>query len=414
MTRLFLSLYFVVALAIIVISWSTEFIWRQTEQINDQDIQAMAQLATLVPVNSQGISTLEQQAKHVGLTLQVTDASAVAFLPEQQAQLSQGQALIVYDESDSIFIHRIANSKLLTIGPITTSSPDNLLKTTILVMSYIFLAVVILFWSWPLWRDLVKLTWLAKQYGRGRFDVNAKISSSSVIQPVSQKFSAMAAKISRLIADQQLMFNAVSHDIRTPLTRLKFSVAMLPQDNNMIADEMTQDINEIETLLDDILNYGRLDTQQQNLKLSQVNISQLLINQVQKQNSVSPVPITLDISGSITWQCDGHLLERAFVNVITNAMRYSKQLIKVSVAQQNNNLLISIEDDGTGISEQDREKIFLPFNRLDTSRNKAQGGFGLGLAIVQRIMQWHQGECKVTDSKLGGAKFILVLPQRIS
>ena len=113
-----------------------------------------------------------------------------------------------------------------------------------------------------------------------------------------------------------------------------------------------------------------------------------------------------------SFNCHGSLIERACQNLITNAVRYAKNQVVVSAKIENEQLIITVSDDGNGISKEDRDKIFKPFTRVNKSRNKNDGGFGLGLAIVKRIIDLHHGQCHVEPSSLGGCEFILSIDDK--
>jgi len=133
-----------------------------------------------------------------------------------------------------------------------------------------------------------------------------------------------------------------------------------------------------------------------------------LSSEAKAQHSTDKM-LTLELQDELFCLCNGHLIERASQNLITNAIRYADNLVEIKANIQNNQLIISVSDDGCGIDGEDEESIFQAFTRLDKSRNKQQGGFGLGLAIVKRIMDWHQGQCTIEKSTLAGAKFSLIL-----
>ncbi|MFD2167820.1 ATP-binding protein [Thalassotalea euphylliae] len=414
MSRLFLTLYFVVAIAILLIGYSTEWLWRSTQETNDNDIQELAQLAMVVAMHANSPKDIEQSKLATGLPINIMSINAIAFLPEQQRQLRNQKAVITYDQQDNLFIYAInaESNQLVQIGPVSTQIEQQV-KNVYLIASYLFLGGVILLWSWPLWRDLLKLSAQAKRLGEGKFDRQPDVSPHSVVYPVSQAFSQMSTRIARMIEEQKLMFNAVSHDIRTPLSRLKFTAEMLDESQQHIKKGMNQDISEIESLLEDILGYGRLEANQQTLDLVEVDFHQLLTNLVARTNFNNTLNITLSVDANTVAFCDGHLIERALQNIVVNAVRYHQQHIDISCSLNKGKIMIHVDDDGEGIAPKNWEKVFQPFQRLDTSRNKEKGGFGLGLAIVKRIIELHQGSIDVSQAPIGGARFTITLPMRI-
>jgi two-component system, OmpR family, sensor kinase len=220
-----------------------------------------------------------------------------------------------------------------------------------------------------------------------------------------------------LIALQKQMTHAISHDIRTPLARLKFSMAIMTntrqeqQAFTQLTTDMGKDIEEVERLIDEMLTYGRLDTVQSPLTIERVDIAQLMVNLIEKLQRQSDKKLVLTINEPLLFECDGHLLERAIQNIIVNGLRYATRQVSVTVLEENG-LEIVIEDDGPGIDPDVVETIFEPFTRLENSRNKTCGGFGLGLSIAAKIVVWHGGEIKVTNSDNHGAIFRLNLPSR--
>ncbi len=172
---------------------------------------------------------------------------------------------------------------------------------------------------------------------------------------------------------------------------------------------MQQDLQELDQLVDEMLDYARMETQVVNLQFEQVNLTELLQNLLEKLALIPGPQIQLIAPAAVRCYCDGHYLERALQNLLVNAKRYGRQTVLLSLHTSQQQLQIRVEDDGPGIPVEQREHIIQPFVRLDQSRSKGHGGFGLGLAIVSRIITWHRGSLQITDSALGGACFTLNL-----
>lgn len=175
---------------------------------------------------------------------------------------------------------------------------------------------------------------------------------------------------------------------------------------------MLQDVRELQQLVDEILDYARLETGQLPLQLQQINLIELINNVQEKLAPLPGADIRLQLPDSALLYADGHYLERALQNVLVNAKKYAQQHIQLTLTEHKQHWQISVDDDGPGIPPELRQQILQPFFRIEASRNKQAGGFGLGLAIVQRVVQWHQGSVTVADSAQGGARFVLTLPQR--
>ena len=199
----------------------------------------------------------------------------------------------------------------------------------------------------------------------------------------------------------------------TPIARLSFALEIASGLTVEERELMSADVRELQQLVDEILDYARLETGQLPLQLQYIDLNELINNLQEKLAPLPGADIELNLPAQASLLGDGHYLERALQNVLVNAKKYAQQRITLTLQQQQNHWHIDIEDDGPGIPQAMREEILKPFFRLEASRNKQGGGFGLGLAIVQRIVQWHQGSISVSDSAtLGGARFCLRLPVR--
>jgi signal transduction histidine kinase len=177
---------------------------------------------------------------------------------------------------------------------------------------------------------------------------------------------------------------------------------------------MDADIEALDALVAELLTYARFDREMPSLQLHREPLGPWLKNLVaQVQEEISPVHLECSFTlEQAQWQAafEPKLLARAIGNLLRNAGRYAQTQVAVSVALMGQDVQIQIDDDGPGIPSAARERIFEPFTRLDTSRDRSSGGYGLGLAIVKRIAEWHDGQVFVMDSPLGGARFCFRWP----
>lgn len=415
MKRLFFSLYLVVVLALALIGWSSERLWQLLQSTSDNELARIAQLSKAVRlVDDLHLPSKQQKLEEeLNVDVAVRAKADIAWPAEQLEILSSGEPVLMFDATDRLLIYLALNpeqglsdqSLIVELGPIAFLHHDNDKRRLLLLISYMLLALVIALWSRPLWRDLKVLQRATESFGQGQFSDVPEVSKNSVIAPVVDTFKTMSARIARLVEEQKELTNAVSHELRTPLSRLKFSLAL--QDDK--DSGMAQDVKELEALVDEMLSYSRLESASRELVLEKVNIHQLLQNLLDKLATNSDKQLELVCAEHIQWVCDGHFLERALQNLITNGIRYAKSKVKVTVAVEDSALILSVEDDGPGISEQEQSQIFKPFVRLDKSRTRDEGGFGLGLAIVRRIVQWHRGKVEVGTAQLGGACFVITI-----
>jgi len=409
MIRLFISLYLVIVISLTAINWGSEYVWQQLDQSPSAQVVNIEKLASTLAlaINNENRASL---AANLTLEIEPINSHDIAWLDWQQKALTEHKPVLTVDDNQHIYAYIERNKQTYRVGPFIGSDGNSLLKQSILLLSYLFLAGFIALWLRPLWRDLQHLQHASIAFTKGPTPPTIPINSSSSIAPVLHKFNEMTTRISQLMDEQKQLTNAVSHEIRTPLSRLKFSFALLDKQTVSQLSSMRQDVDELERLVDEMLNYGRMDSHRENIVFMDVNLEQLAHNLIEKLSRHQTITIEIDITPNFVWHCDGHLIERAIQNYVTNALRYAKSLVRLTITTNHETLIICVEDDGDGINEYDQQQVFNAFTRLDKSRNKDNGGFGLGLAIVKRIAQWHQGSCNVEYSDLGGAKFSLILP----
>lgn len=226
----------------------------------------------------------------------------------------------------------------------------------------------------------------------------------------------MSARLSGLIQSQKELIAALSHEMRTPLARIRFALAVM---NNEDRDELRQriaeldaDVQEIDDLIATMLNYARLDHPDLQMNWQRVPIKGWLAEAKEKIGLFEGVEIQTDIALDDAFM-DPRLMSLAISNLLVNACRYAKSEARCSISGSQGGYEIRVEDDGSGIPDAERESIFKAFTRIDDSRNRQTGGFGLGLAIVARIAALHGGEVSVRESEaLGGACFVLTWPPR--
>ena len=429
MNRLFVNLYLVIILGLLSINWLSEQLWQQlieSEDSESQQLHHLEQVAKILPLlqeqqSESKESIISKLSKSLDVQIEAFPMSDFYWLEDQKEKLMSGQVLRNYNEQNNVifYVKFLESATVFQLGPFnqhaSLETPYQHFKWLFLFVSYLLLGGVIGLWTRPLWRDLKQLNNMASEIANGKLDVTVYANKHSPIQQIVITFKDMAHRIIRLLSDQKQLVNAVSHELRTPLSRLRFSLAMLEGANEEQRKEMVQDVSEIEALVDEMLGYARLENINQDIKKSSVELTSLISSQINKLVRISNISISWKKPEPCYYNCNEHLLERAIQNLSTNALRYAKGNIEISLVNTTHNIKIIIEDDGQGINEQDRDKIFEPFFRSESHRNRTEnqhkGGYGLGLAIVQRICDWHKATCTLSTSKLGGCKFIINLPK---
>lgn len=264
---------------------------------------------------------------------------------------------------------------------------------------------------------------VAVRIGRGEMGARVDAGTGTLVSRLAASFNGMAEHIQRLVQVQREMIHAVSHELRTPVARIRFGVQMIEdcQDPTSLARQLEGidgDIQELDELIDEILTYARLEQGGPVFSLQEASITDLVRQVVSEQQIIRPaLTIEHEIEeGSEAWamaDVEPRYIHRAIQNLVGNAGRYASSRVLVRCSLDEDNCRIDVEDDGSGIPEEDWEKVFTAFARLDDSRTRTSGGYGLGLSIVRRILYWHGGQAFVGRSDaLGGARFSLVWPRK--
>ena len=250
-------------------------------------------------------------------------------------------------------------------------------------------------------KPLVKLAKAAERFGKGDYVNNFRASGSLEIRKAAFEFDRMAKRINRHLNQRAEMLSGISHDIRTPLTRLKLQLAMLKQKE--ISEKMSGDIDEMEKMLNNYLQFAKTQTQETTSKIDLL----VLLNSIKKQ--ITSEKLSIVCNDQIELEVRPTALKRSFENIIQNGLKYGNNVF-VEVQKGNNRVIITIDDDGPGIPEEQYKNVFKPFYRLDKSRSLNQSGVGLGLAIVEDIINSHGGNIQLGKSKLNGLQVKVSLP----
>lgn len=277
----------------------------------------------------------------------------------------------------------------------------------------------------PLQNRLFRLGSAVEQLGRGNLNVRADAGSPDAIGHLAATFNGMTAHIRRLIESQREMTRAVSHELRTPVARLRFGLEMLAdiddagERRNKI-EALDRDIDQLDELIDEILTFARLEEGSPSLNFERVMMPALMERLHDELTTISGgIAIDIDEQALASLAPEDQYalgseryLHRVLQNLVTNALRYAASQVTLRYRVDGDLAVLEVEDDGPGIAPADRERIFKPFARLDESRQRKSGGYGLGLSIVQRIAEWHGGRVTVQEGAMGGALFRMTWPRQ--
>lgn len=349
------------------------------------------------------------------VAIQSLEEASASVETKARPALLEGD-IIMLDEQDR-FLQRVPESDyVMVVGPIPYLSfmrEIHLLDYLLLALLGLSLALPVFLWMRPHWRDLLRLEQAAEQLGQGDLSARSQLASDSSLHRLGAAFDKMASNLQTLISAKQRLADGIAHELRTPLVRLRYRLALVENLDDATQAGIGRDISALESLIDEMLIYARLERPEPQLQWVEEEAASLLHKRLEdwrplagdKQLSVRLPDMP------VLWQCDHTLMLRAIDNLIGNALRHATSQVELSLHVTQQEWSITVDDDGPGISPAERQLVFEPFVRLDNSRDRQTGGYGLGLAIVQSIVLAHQGEITITESPWGGARFRLCWPR---
>ncbi len=303
---------------------------------------------------------------------------------------------------------------LIRLGPIEAER-DSIALELLPPLFYLSIFVVVGLWLRPILKDLDLITDAAQRFAADYREPLSTARRTTQLTGLASNLDDMSARLSGLIQSQKELIAALSHEMRTPLARIRFALAVIgDQGDDRLdkqLDELNDDVQEIDRLIATMLNYARLDHPDLRMNWLEVPLEAWL-KQIGDRCRHPDKSLTIDRDEAIdTAWMDPGLMALALSNLLSNAHRYAERAVTCRVFRADRRYAIAVEDDGKGIPESEWESVFKAFKRLDDSRNRETGGYGLGLAIVARIAALHGGEVTVSKSApLGGAKFVLSWP----
>jgi len=271
----------------------------------------------------------------------------------------------------------------------------------------IFASIILFFMSYFLMsrqlRPLKRLAIIAETFGRGLDAPDIKTAGAYEIRQTANAFNQMRTRIKRFLKQRTEMLAGVSHDLRTPLTRMKLQISLMKDEK--AKSELEVDVNEMTSMLDSYVSFVKTESPE---PIETIIINEL-IGDIVKTVEKNSVELTIQEKNTIKTSGRQIQLKRAFNNIIDNSQRYAKK-IEIILYTNEKDCVIEFNDDGEGIPRDKYEDVFKPFFTLDPSRNKLKGESGLGLTITRDIIRSHGGDVKLSDSNLGGLQLKVLLP----
>ncbi|MGI9206324.1 MAG: ATP-binding protein [Woeseiaceae bacterium] len=301
--------------------------------------------------------------------------------------------------------------RLVRLGPVAIEQ-DRILLNLLPPLFYLSIFIVVGLWLRPLLKELNLITNASQRFAADYREPLSTADETSQLKSLAVNLDDMSKRISGLFRSQKELIAALSHEMRTPLARIRFALAVMgnkdKEDVQAQLDELNDDVLEVDQLIGTMLNYARLDHPELRMNWQDVPLEEWLDQTADKCRQPGRTITVVKNGQPDTARMDPRLMGLALSNLLVNACRYGKEAVYCGVTCSNGQNQMVVEDDGKGIPDSQRESVFKAFTRIDDSRSRETGGYGLGLAIVSRITALHGGQVSIDASdSLGGARFTI-------
>lgn len=340
---------------------------------------------------------------------------------DDQALLLSSQRLITLETDDTPIMEMLFPTQRMVVVIEPRASMRRFFNNALSVLAVLAICVIAAALALiPVAKRLRRLQTLADEYGSGNWSIKNKDTSTDQIGQLGESMEDMATQIQQLInnnnslvQDQRELMQAVAHEFRAPMARMRFALEMR-EDNTVDASgsaEISDALDELNDMVSEVLQYARLQISAPDLHLNSLPLDELLRECCDKCRQLFPsTVISADTGFSVHVTADPTHLQRAVINLISNAAKYGQHRVNVSMEEAEDTVTLHVDDDGFGIPDHDRQRALKPFVRLETSRSRKLGGTGLGLAIANGVAIKHGGSLTIGDSPMGGARLSLKLP----
>ena len=281
-----------------------------------------------------------------------------------------------------------------------TSSSARLFGLWITLPAFLMVAVAIIFLKNQT-RPIIRLAEASEKFGKGEEIDEFRPSGALEIRKAGLEFQRMRERIMRHLNQRSEMLSGISHDLRTPLTRIKLQLAMVKDKN--LSTKLSSDVDEMEKMLNEYLQFASTGAKE---KTENFNLSGLIQEIIEKQEKID---ISYDGEVKIFFDGRKNSVKRAITNLLDNSIKYGKK-INIKMNKTNSIIIILIDDDGPGIPKSEYQNVLKPFYKIDKSRSESKSSVGLGLAISSDIIKSHGGNIKFDKSSLGGLRVKVTLP----
>ena len=406
------------------------YIYIRVDNFNERQMKALPVFIMdyLVYYPGQEKEYLQKLQSKFSYSVSIENIQNLPLDSEQIGRLRLDHSIVLYRDNATTrgtnvsIVSPMSNSysQVLVLGPIPLFNwmPVQL-AAGITLLSLFVLSLGVYGLLVPMQRKVRQVNHALNGMKAGDMSIRLPVDGSDEMASLASSYNSMSDHIQRLIEAQRELMRAVSHELRTPVARIRFGMEMLAEDDDYDSrlqqvDMIDKDIEALNNLIDEIMTYAKLEQGTPSFDYEKVVLLEVLEQvametealKTQKEIILDAPPEYLEVDAEYRY------LHRVVQNLVGNAIRYCDNKVMISGGvNDHGKAYICVEDDGAGIPEQDRKRVFEAFARLDDSRTRASGGYGLGLSIVSRIAYWFGGTIEVDESpELGGARFMMVWP----
>ena len=408
------------------------YLYIKADKITERQMKALPifVLDYLVYYPGQEKEYLAKIQQHFSYPVNIKNIQELPLDSEQIGRLRLDHSIILYRDNATVrgttisIVSPMPNSpsEVLVLGPVPLFNwmPFQL-AAGITLLSMFMLSLGVYGLILPMQRKIRQVNYALNRTKSGDLNMRLPVDGTDEMASLASSYNSMSDHIQRLIEAQRELMRAVSHELRTPVARIRFGMEMLAEEDDyeyrlQQVEMIDKDIEALNTLIDEIMTYAKLEQGMPSLEIEKIVLVEVLEQvatatealKTQKDIQLLAPPVTLEV------EAERRYLHRVVQNLVGNAVRYCDHKVLISGGINEQGMAyVCVEDDGPGIPEQDRERVFEAFARLDDSRTRASGGYGLGLSIVSRIAYWFGGKIEVDQSpNLGGARFMMVWPAK--
>lgn len=346
-------------------------------------------------------------------------AAEVHLPPVTQQRLQRGEVIALATANGNATVLAQDGDAYLSYGPVPMLDAGAPIALYLYLLFFGLFALLLLFWLWPLFRDLDTVRRTLAETDQRHDLIRFELPRRSILQPLARIITQLSSQVRQLLHSQRELSHFIAHDLRTPLARMRFALAMMKTAQTDLRQDVLDNINELERIANEYLRYADEEATRPVLSLSALNASTFFEPLQQRYRHADPVRVQFEFVPLQPFFADAFALERAIDNLLQNARRYALQQVRVSLQRRHGCCVLQVDDDGPGIPHAARQ-IFgrhgiLPDGRkISADRPRVRGdreqGFGIGLYIVRRVAMLHRGRLKLLSSPLGGARFELIWP----